>query len=221
MIFVGDLLFEAEHGPSSDDEINLLVAGGNYGWPHVAGFQDDQGYVYGNWSAAPDCEKLAKSYFPTDIPASVPQQKETEWKAEDVREPIKTFYTVPNSYNFRDGRCGDMAYLCWPTIAPSSVAYYPANGPIPGWGNSLLVTSLKNGALYRVPLNADGKTAQGDVTKYFHTPNRYRSALVSPDGKTIYVATDVRGNALGNDGKPVNDMKNPGSIIAFIYDAKQ
>ena len=40
-------------------------------------------------------------------------------------------------------------------------------------------------------------------------------------GKTIYVATDVRGNALGNDGKPVNDMKNPGSIIAFIYDAKQ
>ena len=90
-----------------------------------------------------------------------------------------------------------MAYLCWPTIAPSSVAYYPANGPIPGWGNSLLVTSLKNGALYRVPLNADGKTAQGDVAKYFHTPNRYRSALVSPDGKTIYVATDVRGNALG------------------------
>ena len=159
-MFVGDLLFEAEHGPSSDDEINLLVAGGNYGWPHVAGFRDDQGYVYGNWSAAPDCEKLAKSYFPTDIPASVPQQKETEWKAEDFREPIKTFYTVPNSYNFRDGRCGDMAYLCWPTIAPSSVAYYPANGPIPGWGNSLLVTSLKNGALYRVPLNADGKTAQ-------------------------------------------------------------
>ena len=197
------------------------MGGGNYGWPHVAGFRDDQGYVYGNWSAAPDCEKLAKSYFPTDIPASVPQQKETEWKAEDFREPIKTFYTVPNSYNFRDGRCGDMAYLCWPTIAPSSVAYYPANGPIPGWGNSLLVTSLKNGALYRVPLNADGKTAQGDVAKYFHTPNRYRSALVSPDGKTIYVATDVRGNALGNDGKPVNDMKNPGSIIAFIYDAKQ
>lgn len=221
LVFVGDLLFEAEHGPSSDDEINLLVAGGNYGWPHVAGFRDDQGYVYGNWSAAPDCEKLAKSYFPTDIPASVPQQKETEWKAEDFREPIKTFYTMPNSYNFRDGRCGDMAYLCWPTIAPSSVAYYPANGPIPGWGNSLLVTSLKNGALYRVPLNADGKTAQGDVAKYFHTPNRYRSALVSPDGKTIYVATDVRGNALGNDGKPVNDMKNPGSIIAFIYDAKQ
>ena len=83
------------------------------------------------------------------------------------------------------------------------------------------MTSLKNGALYRVPLNADGKTAQGDVTKYFHTPNRYRSVLVSPDGKTIYVATDVRGNVLGSDGKPTSDMKNPGAIIAFVYDAKQ
>lgn len=217
LVFVGDLLFEAEHGPSSDDEINLLQAGGNYGWPHVAGFQDNQAYAYGDWSAAPDCRKLMKDYFPTDIPASVPQQKEMDWKADNFREPVKTFYTVPNNYNFHDGRCGDIAYLCWPTIAPSSIAYYPADGPIPGWGKSLLVTSLKNGALYRVPLNADGKTAQGDVTKYFHTPNRYRAALVSPDGKTIYIATDVRGNVLGNDGKPANVMGNPGSIIAFTY----
>lgn len=97
----------------------------------------------------------------------------------------------------------------------------PGERPDPRLGNSLLVTSLKNGALYRVPLNADGKTAQGDVTKYFHTPNRYRSVLVSPDGKTIYVATDVRGNVLGSDGKPTSDMKNPGAIIAFVYDAKQ
>ncbi|MFQ9867789.1 MAG: hypothetical protein ACLRWP_12990 [Bilophila wadsworthia] len=29
-------------------------------------------------------------------------------------------------------------------------------------------------------------------------------------------ATDVRGNALGNDGNPVNDMKNPGSIIVHL-----
>ena len=32
-----------EHGPSSDDEINVLVSGGSYGWPHVA---------VCNWSAA-------------------------------------------------------------------------------------------------------------------------------------------------------------------------
>ena len=202
LVFVGDLLFVSEHGPSSDDEINLLVAGGNYGWPHVAGFQDDQGYVYGNWSAAPDCEKLAKSYFPTDIPASVPQQKETEWKAEDFREPIKTFYTVPNSYNFRDGRCGDMVTCAG---RPSRRRASPttrrtARSPV---SNSLRAPASRT-ARCIVYLNAFGcKTAQGDFDQVLlHTPNRYRSALVSPDGTSFYVATDVRATLSATTASP-------------------
>ncbi|MFR8054005.1 MAG: hypothetical protein ACLU6O_04565 [Bilophila wadsworthia] len=67
------------------------------------------------------------------------------------------------------------------------------------------MTSLKNGALYRVPLNADGKTAQGDVTKYSRQPLPF--GAVSPDGKTIY-ATDVRN--VSATTATVNDMKNPG-----------
>ena len=35
-------MYESEHGPSTDDELNLLVAGKNYGWPFVAGYQDDR-----------------------------------------------------------------------------------------------------------------------------------------------------------------------------------
>ncbi len=33
-------LYGSEHGPSSDDEVNLLEKGRNYGWPDVAGFCD-------------------------------------------------------------------------------------------------------------------------------------------------------------------------------------
>ncbi|MBL7749722.1 MAG: PQQ-dependent sugar dehydrogenase, partial [Chitinophagaceae bacterium] len=40
-------LYADEHGPKSDDEINLILAGKNYGWPRVAGFNDNQAYVYG------------------------------------------------------------------------------------------------------------------------------------------------------------------------------
>ena len=36
----GDL-YIAEHGDKSDDELNRLQAGGNYGWPNIAGYQDD------------------------------------------------------------------------------------------------------------------------------------------------------------------------------------
>lgn len=33
-------LYASDHGPINDDEINLIVKGGNYGWPNVAGFCD-------------------------------------------------------------------------------------------------------------------------------------------------------------------------------------
>lgn len=37
----GDTLYVTEHGPSSKDEINVLRAGGNYGWPEAKGPSDD------------------------------------------------------------------------------------------------------------------------------------------------------------------------------------
>lgn len=215
LVWVDDVLFETEHGPSSDDEINLIEAGGNYGWPNVAGFQDDMAYAYYDWSKAKDCADLP--YDANHVPDGVPMTKESAWHADNFKNPLRTFYTVPTGYNFDDNLCGQLPYLCWPTIAPSSIAWYPTDGPIPGWGNSLLITSLKNGALYRLPMNPDGKTVQGDQWKYFHTPNRYRAALVSPDGLDIFIATDVTGNVMDEQGKPVSKMQNPGSILKFHY----
>ncbi len=37
--------FVTEHGPAVNDEVNHLVAGGNFGWPLVAGFTVLQGFV--------------------------------------------------------------------------------------------------------------------------------------------------------------------------------
>jgi len=34
------LMYSSEHGPNNDDELNLIVKGGNYGWPQVHGFCD-------------------------------------------------------------------------------------------------------------------------------------------------------------------------------------
>ncbi|MFN2439337.1 MAG: sorbosone dehydrogenase family protein [Chitinophagaceae bacterium] len=38
LVFVGNKLFSSEHGAASDDEINIIEKGRNYGWPSVQGF---------------------------------------------------------------------------------------------------------------------------------------------------------------------------------------
>ena len=37
LVFVNDSLFSSEHGPDSDDEVNIIHRGSNYGWPEVRG----------------------------------------------------------------------------------------------------------------------------------------------------------------------------------------
>lgn len=209
-------LLSAEHGPKSDDEINHIKAGRNYGWPYVSGFRDDEAYVYANWSAStdPTCANLRYNNF--TIPPSVPQQREMAWNSPDYVEPMKTLYTVPNGHNFQDPACGDQAYICWPSIAPSSMDYVPANqGTFSGWRNSLLVTSLKKGALYCLRFALDGGSVEGEVTEFFKTTNRYRDLALSPDYRTVYIATDSIGLTGPKFGPPTEQLANPGAILAF------
>lgn len=212
----GGRLFSAEHGPKSDDEINLIQAGKNYGWPHVLGFRDDQSYLYANWSAAtsPPCSDL--KYDGVTIPPSVPQQRESDWNDPGFVEPLKTLYTVPNGHNFKDPACGEESYICWPSIAPSSMDFVSAGaGGLAGWRDVLLVTSLKNGSVYGFRLTGDGGSVQGDVTQFFKTTNRYRDLALSPNGDAVYVITDSSGLAGPQVGPPTVTLDNPGAVLVF------
>jgi hypothetical protein len=96
--------------------------------------------------------------------------------------------------------------------------YVPADkGGFDGWRNSLLVTSLKNGALYCLPLTQDGGSVQGDITQFFKTTNRYRDLTLSPDDRTVYIATDSTGQAGPKFGPPTEKLDNPGSILEFTF----
>jgi PQQ-dependent dehydrogenase (s-GDH family) len=210
------LLYGTEHGPKSDDEVNLLEAGKNYGWPHVAGYQDDQAYVYANWSEAENCRLLQFSDY--EVPASVPLQEESEWSHPDFVPPLFTFGTVPDDYDFHSPECGNQEWICWPTIAPTGVELYTArDGGMAGWGNSLLVTGLKTGTVHRIALSEDGRSTVGEVIPYFKTINRYRDVAIAPDGRTFYVITDSGNWTLGEDGIPTNVLENPGAILEFTF----
>jgi PQQ-dependent dehydrogenase (s-GDH family) len=191
-------LYASEHGPSMDDELNLIQAGKNYGWPYVAGYRDDRVYVYANWSrSAPEpCASL--KFNDIVAPPSVPQQKESAWTAPDFMPPLRTFFTVGPDYRFAEQ--GNA------TIAPSGIDVYTTpSGGIPGWRRSVLVTGLIRGTVYRVKLNESGDAAVGPTLEYFKARDRYRDVLVGPDGRTIYLATDA------------TSQEHPGAIVAFTY----
>jgi len=212
-------LFATEQGPKTDDEVNVLTAGGNYGWPHVAGYPDDMAYVYARWaeSAPTPCADL--TFSDLEIPEGIPFEQETEWPATpDFTPPIGTMFTVPDDWNFSDPACGGVDFICWPTIAASSVEVYAPEGEgIPGWKDSLIIPTLKRGSLYRVALSDDGTSLDGTFLRYFQSENRFRDTAISPDGMTIYVATDPGGVAESASGGTTTTMADPGAILAFTY----
>ncbi len=38
LVFANNKLYSSEHGPNTDDEVNIIQKGRNYGWPNVNGF---------------------------------------------------------------------------------------------------------------------------------------------------------------------------------------
>ncbi len=192
-------IYASEHGPSMDDELNLIQAGKNYGWPYVAGYRDDRVYVYANWSLSAPTPCTSLKFNDIVAPPTVPQQKETAWNAPNFMPPLRTFFTVGSEYRFAEQ--GNA------TIAPSGIdVYTTTTGGIPGWARSVLVTGLIRGTVYRVKLNDAGNAAAGPTLEYFKARERYRDVLIAPDGRTIWVATDA------------SSQEHPGAILAFTYE---
>ena len=204
----GGRLYESEHGPSSDDEVNLIESGRNYGWPNVAGHKDDKAYTYANWSAsAPQpCASLPAGNAVAPIPSSVPQQTEASFTNPMFTPPLQTFFTVDTGFDFRQGA----------TMAPGGVEVYTSRA-IPGWANSILALSLLRGVAFRMTLAGDGRSTVGPPLEAFKTTNRYRDLAVHPDGTRIYIITDVSGRTSDANGAPTTNVANPGSILEFTF----
>lgn len=215
----GDI-YISEHGDNSDDEVNRLVAGGNYGWPYVSGYIDDKAYQFYNWSAAPNCKDLTFNDV-EPAPAGVTVRNESEFNATNFVPPIQTYYTVDKNFNFTEAAmsCGEMISVCYPTVAPSSLRLYTSD-VIPGWENNLLMTTLKGGKIFKITLEDNGKAVSGDPKELFRSENRYRDIAFSPDGITVYVITDARGPAQSMKEGPItptNTLWSPGALIALKY----
>jgi PQQ-dependent dehydrogenase (s-GDH family) len=196
-------LYESEHGQDTDDEVNRIEAGRNYGWPLIAGYQDDQYYTYANWSASSPTP-CASLVYGRDIPSTVPQTKESDANLPDFMPPLKTFFTVPSTHDTRT--------LGNATAALTGLDVY-ASPTIPGWSPSILVGGMVSGVIFRIPLSP---SAAPPLT-YFKAQDRYRDLAIAPDGRRIYAVTAVFGRTLTASGEMTATLAHPGALLEFTY----
>ena len=196
-------LYESEHGQDTDDEVNRIEAGRNYGWPLIAGHRDDQYYTYANWSASAPTPCASLEYV-RDAPRTVPRTKESDAALPDFTAPLATFFTVPTGY--------DPRALGNATAALAGLDVY-ASAAIPGWSPSILVAGMTSGVIYRIPLVA----SRAPPLTYFKAEDRYRDLAIAPDGRRIFVVTDAHGRTVTASGEMTASLAHPGALLEFTY----
>jgi PQQ-dependent dehydrogenase (s-GDH family) len=210
-------LYESEHGPFSDDEINLIERGKNYGHPLVIGYNDGN---YDGLAAGVSDRTTLPGAWHTSYPFITSERANAAAIGPATyRDPLKTLY--PNSNAFLTGlfektRAHAADAPEWSSEAPSSLAVYTA-AAIPGWQNSLLLPTLKHGKLIRLGLNPAGTRVVGDTLTYFKASVRYRDVALSPDGRRIYLATDSASVTSGPSKEDPKSTSCKGCILEFTY----
>lgn len=215
--YSGAKLYSAENGPAEDDELNEIVAGKNYGWPYYSGYQDNERYQYKNWSSATNCAGAASPSLEPECstpPSGTRIMNESDTSLPNSQQPMRTFFTP----------AGPLAcnWLSNPTVAPASMDFYGFNNKIPGWQNSIFMTTLKEGTIFRLKLDAGGtgfvNTSNGtDTARYFREENRMRDMAIASDGIRFFIITDSVGQTSGPTTGQQNVLNNRGSILMYQY----
>ena len=185
-----NILYNSEQMDKTDDEINVIEAGKNYGWDKVSGYCD------GNM----DCSYVGE--YKIGQNNNIDEAAFCNTPSNNNKEPI---FTISTATAAQMPTVNTAPNSQWPTVATSSIDFYGPGG-IPGWDYSLLVTPLKKDKVYRLKLNAAGTDVSGDTISYFRGDgDRIRDIAISPDGSKFYVAHDV------------GATQNGGSILEYSY----
>ena len=202
-------LYASEHGPYSDDEINLIEKGKNYGHPLVIGYVDGN---YDGLAASVSNENSYPGKWHSSYPYIGTEKRNADSIGANFKAPVFSFYPTGHGallQLFNSIKRGGNPR--WKSYAPSGIALYQSDA-IPQWKNSLLITSLKTGRLLRLKLTKDGSIVS-EPYEYAASAARYRDVAVSPDGTKIFLVTDSSSITSGPTTKNPKAISERGCIL--------
>ncbi len=132
LVFANNILYSSEHGPSSDDEINIIEKGRNYGWPDVRGFCNETAEQ--SFCTTNNVKEPLKTWTPTTAACGLDYYKNDlipQWKnsllmvaLKDARlyqmELSNNFNTIVETNEFFVNAYGRMRDIC---ISPTGKVY--------------------------------------------------------------------------------------------------
>ncbi len=180
------LLLEAEHGPMGGDEINIIQAGANYGWPVIS---------YGrSYTADQFGEPGGEAHWLLQFHLATAPEVEigTEVRRQGMEQPL--FYYLPST-----------------AISPLVVV---RGKMFPEWEGHILVGALKRKHVSR--LDFDGQQVRSEVRMLQELDSRVRDLKVAPDGSIWILTQDGKLHRLFRDSSlrpEAPQAREPGKAV--------
>ena len=113
LVYANNRLYSSEHGPNTDDEINIIEKGRNYGWPAVRGLCDESGES--NFCGVNNVREPLKAWTPTIATCGLDYYDKDlipQWKGSLLLCTLKGARLVQLSLNNnRDAITGETAFF--------------------------------------------------------------------------------------------------------------
>lgn len=149
MVRAGNKLFISEHGASTDDEINIIEKGRNYGWPQVEGYCNSSSEQ--NFCAANNVVEPIMAWTPTIAPCGLTYYNKDEipqWKNSLLMVALKNarlyqmklnadVTAITETTEYFTNRYGRLRSIC---VSPSGKVYI---GTSNGGNDKIVVVSKK------------------------------------------------------------------------------
>jgi aldose sugar dehydrogenase len=235
LVFAKGKIYSSEHGPSNDDELNIIEKGRNYGWPNVEGFCDKPNEI--TFCEQNSVVEPIAAWTPVIAPAGIDfynHNEIEEWKNSILLTSLRGSKLIQiklsedgtkvvSQKEFFSGKYGRLRDVC---ISPEGKVYLaPSNrdgrGSPSAQDDRIIEISNQTSGFqekksYKDDINLHPNPFSGEIFFYIDNNSSVTISIYNLLGEKVKEITNLNPGINSWDGKDENGM----SIIPGLYFAQ-